>query len=236
MSPLNVSKFYYINMDRSVIRRDHFLNECQREKVPRELIERFSALDGNVHKFTDFENSLFDNCDFPRNPLKPQLMGNQLSHYYILKDIIKNGYPISVIFQDDAILRTNFLKILKKVIQYLPPDSEMLNIGFHKYGSGKNFIPWDMTREDDYKTLLRTLVNEHVGKIKHGVNPCSLSYIMTLQGAKNMVEFYETTGFIRATDGNFNDYLEQRDIFYGSAKVLVTGNHLFESTVFSNGQ
>ena len=230
-----ISKFYYINMDRSVERREHFLSECQREKIPNDLIERFSALDGSKHQFTEKELDLFKNCDFLKHPLRNRLMGNQLSHYYILKDIIKNEYPITVIFQDDAILRKDFIKILKRVVKYLPSDAEMVNIGFHKYGSGKNFIPFDLTRDDDWKTISQTLINEHVCKIKHGVNPCSLSYIMTLQGAKNMVKFYEQTGFIRATDGNFNDYLEKKFIFYGSAKVLVTGNHHFESTVFSNG-
>ena len=228
-----MQKYFYINMDRSVARREHFLNQCQREKVLNP--ERFSALDGNIHQFTEPELNLFKNCDFLNHPLRKQLMGNQLSHYYILKDIVKNEYPLTVIFQDDSILRKDFLKIVKKVVKNLPDDAEMVNIGFHKYGSGKHFIPFDLTREDDYKTISQTLINEHVCKIKHGVNPCSLSYIMTLQGAKNMVNFFEETGFLRATDGNFNDYLETRGIFYGSAKVLVTGNHLFESTVFSNG-
>jgi len=220
-------------MDRSVARREHFLEQCQREKVLNP--ERFSALDGNIYQFTEFEKQLFKNCDFLNSPFKLQLMGNQLSHYYILKDIIKNEYPISVIFQDDSILRKDFSKILKKVIKNLPGDAEMVNIGFHKINNGKHFVPFDLTREDDYKTFSQTLINEHVCKLKHGVNPCSLSYIMSLQGAKNMVNFFEETGFIRATDGNFNDYLEHRGIFYGSAKVLVTGNNLFESTVFSNG-
>ena len=159
-------------------------------------------------------------------------MGNQLSHYYILKDIVKKEYPISVVCQDDAIFRKDFLKILKKVVKNLPDNSEMVNIGFHKYNNGKNFLPWDLTRDDDYKTFSSTLINEHVCKLKHGVNPCSLCYIMTLEGAKRMVKYFEENGFRRATDGNFNDYLEERDIFYGSAKVLVTGNHLLESTVF----
>ena len=220
-------------MDRSVARNEHFLDQCQREKVLEP--ERFSALDGNIHQFTESELNLFKNCDFLRSPLKSRLMGNQLSHYYILKDIIKNEYPITVIFQDDSILRKDFNKIIKKVIKNLPDDAEIVNIGFHKINNGKHFLPWDLTREDDYKTFSQTLINEHICKLKHGVNPCSLSYIITLQGAKNIIKFFEETGFLRATDGNFNDYLEKLDIFYGSAKVLVTGNHLFESTVFSNG-
>lgn len=226
-------KFYYINMDRSIERREHFLKECEREKVLNP--ERFSALDGTIYQFTNDEKELFKNCDFLNHPFKPRLMGNQLSHYYILKDIVKNEYPLTVVFQDDSILRKNFVGILKKVIKNLPDDAEMVNIGFHKYNCCKNFLPFDLTREDDYKTISKTLINEHICQIKDDFNPCSLSYIITLQGAKNIINYLEKTGFIRATDGNFNDYLKTKGIFYGSAKVLVTGNHLFESTVFSNG-
>ena len=125
-----------------------------------------------------------------------------------------------------------FKKKLKQVVKHLPADSEMVNIGFHKFECMQHFVPWDLTRDDDYKTISSKIVNEHICKIKPGMNPCSLSYIITLQGAKNMVEYFEKNGFLRATDGNFNDYLEARDIFYCSFDVLVTGNHLLKSTIF----
>ena len=222
-------------MDRSVERREFFLKECEREKIPTELIERFSALDANVYTFSNDELNLFKNCDFLHKNFFLRIVGNQLSHYYILKDIVDKELEYTIVFQDDSVLRNNFMKIVSKVIKNLPSDAEIINIGFHKFGSGKNFIPFDLTREDDYKIISKTLINEHICKLKDGINPCSLSYIVTLQGAKNMVKYFEETGFLRATDGNFNDYLENRDIFYGSAKVLVTGNNKFESTVFSNG-
>ena len=100
---MNVSKFYYINMDRSTDRKEHFLDQCKREKIPDVLIERFPALDGNVYQFSDTEIDLFKNCDFLKKNYKTKIMGNQLSHMYILKDIIHNEYPISVVFQDDSI-------------------------------------------------------------------------------------------------------------------------------------
>jgi hypothetical protein len=47
-----------------------------------------------------------------------------------------------------------------------------------------------------------------------------------------MCRYFETTGFERATDGNFNDYLEKRELFYGSTPVLVTGNSDLQSDIF----
>ena len=75
-------------------------------------------------------------------------------------------------------------------------------------------------------------INDHIINIKHGVNPCSLAYVMTLQGCKNMVKYFEENGYNRATDGNYNDYLEERKIFYGSSRVLVTGNSNLGSDIF----
>ena len=47
-----------------------------------------------------------------------------------------------------------------------------------------------------------------------------------------MVEYFNKTTFLRATDGNFNDYLNFKDIHYGSNLVLVTGNSNFKSDIF----
>ena len=76
------------------------------------------------------------------------------------------------------------------------------------------------------------LINVSKCILKENINPCSLAYILTLKGAKNMVSFFEKTGFLRATDGNFNDYLQTKKIFYGSTTVLVTGNSDLKSDIF----
>lgn len=47
-----------------------------------------------------------------------------------------------------------------------------------------------------------------------------------------MVSFFEKNGFLRATDRNFNDYLQSRGIFYGATPVLVTGNSELQSDIF----
>lgn len=82
-------------------------------------------------------------------------MGNQLSHYYIMKDIIKNKYPFSVVFQDDAILRESFNLYLNDILDNLPKKSEMVNIGFHKYACFEKFISWDLKSENDHTVLAK---------------------------------------------------------------------------------
>jgi GR25 family glycosyltransferase involved in LPS biosynthesis len=229
---MKIDKFYFINLDKRPNRRDHFLEQCRLQNVPQDLIERFTAIDGDTHQFTQQEIELFKNSDFIHKWFAKRIMGNQLSHYYIMKEAVKNKYNYIVVFQDDALLRDDFTFLLENVLDNLPKNSEMVNIGFHKNGSGANFVRWDLTSENDHLELSAKRMNKWVCKLKHGINPCSLAYILTLKGAENMTKYFENNGFLRATDGNFNDYLEKGNIFYGSTPVLVTGNSDLQSDIF----
>ena len=229
---MKVNKFYYINLDKRPNRNEHFLEQCKRENIPTDKIKKFTAIDGDSYSFAPDEIKLFEKSDLNNHWFAKRIMGNQLSHYYIMKDIIKNKYEYSVVFQDDAILRESFVDYLNDILDNLPKNSEMVNIGFHKYASGANFVRWDLKGENDHSILAQKRLNKQVCILKENINPCSLAYILTLKGAKNMVSFFEKTGFLRATDGNFNDYLQTKKIFYGSTTVLVTGNSDLKSDIF----
>lgn len=75
-------------------------------------------------------------------------------------------------------------------------------------------------------------INDYVCILNETVNPCSLGYIVTLKGAKNLINHFNTVGFLRATDWNYNDYLRRKNIFYGSSLVLCTGNPNLGSDIF----
>jgi hypothetical protein len=64
------------------------------------------------------------------------------------------------------------------------------------------------------------------------INPCSLAYIATYEGAVNYIEHVNKYVFKYATDGNFNKYLLSKNIMYSSYDVLCTGNSDFKSDVF----
>jgi GR25 family glycosyltransferase involved in LPS biosynthesis len=229
---MKFDKFYFINLDRRPNRNEHFLQECKKANIPDSLIHRFSAIDGTSYQFTRDEVKLFDLKNVLRHWNCKRLMGNQLSHHYIMKDIIKNQYKYTIVFQDDAIFKENFLEFLEKI--EIPDDAEIINIGFHKVACLAHFIGWDLksTIEDDLKILCKKRVNDHVVYLNDTTNPCSLAYIITLQGAQNMVKEFESRGFRDATDHNLNDYLKSKNIFYGVVPVLVTGDHTLPSDIF----
>ena len=223
--------FFLINLDCATDRWEHFLNQVHRFNTPI-YVKRFSAIHGDSHVFTEEEKQLFKNLDCRREEYANRVKGNQLSHYYILKEIVKHQVPYAIVCQDDVVFCDDFIAKLTNVLKSIPKDAEMINLGFHKEALFFHFVPWDFNDETLRTRHLKSLVNDHIGVISDDMNPCSLAYIVTLRGAKNMVEHFDKTGFLRATDCNFNDYLQDKNIFYASNPVLCTGTTIFGSSIF----
>jgi len=231
-----IDKLYFINLNRREDRKNHFLNQCLREQIPLDKICRIEAIDGLEYKYHSNELNMFSKANFLENPdiIIKKLIGNQLSHYYLLKEIIKQKKEYSIIFQDDAVLIPNFMEHINNVASNLPNDAEIINIGLHKECDLDIFESWNFaTFGDDFDKIGSQKINEYICKMKQEINPCSLAYIVTLQGAKNIVNHFEKYGFRQATDHNFNCYLIIKDIFYSSNTILVTGNPNLGSDVFS---
>jgi GR25 family glycosyltransferase involved in LPS biosynthesis len=264
---------YYINLERRPDRNIHFINECKTQELPMDKVFRVNAIDGMSYVFSMDEYSSFKNADFLHLPrtIVHKLMGNQLSHYYILHDIIQNNYKTCIILQDDAIFIPEFKKYIDVLIPNIPDDAEIVNIGLHKVAEYSYFESWEFTplknsirRADEFSSKLpvtdlygaplwgtgsnlhwyntttndvdkisKEVVNPYICKMKPDMNPCSLAYIVTLQGAKNMIAYFNEIGFKKATDHNFNEYLIEKDIFYSSNIILVTGNPSLGSDIFT---
>jgi len=227
---------YFINLNRREDRKNHFLNQCIKENIPLNKVCRIEAIDGLQYKFHINELNMFSNANFLKNPdiIIKKLIGNQLSHYYLLKEIIKKNQKLAIIFQDDAVLIPNFMDYINNIIKNLPSETEIINIGLHKECDLDTFESWDFAiNGNDFDKIGSQKINEYICKMKHEINPCSLAYIVTLEGAKNIVNHFEKYGFRKATDYNFNDYLLIKDIFYSSNTILVTGNPHLGSDVFS---
>ena len=234
-----IEKLYFINLDRRYDREEHFLNQCVKEKIPINKITKMRAIDGLIHNFTNDEMLMFSktnyinelNCN-ATNIIK-KIMGNQLSHYYLLKEIITANQQLAIICQDDSVLIPNFMDYIEKITLNLPSDAEIINIGLHKRAVESYSEPWDLNENDnDFDKIGKQVINEYICTMKPELNPCSLAYIVTLEGAKNIITYFENNGFLSFTDFNFNEYLLRKDIFYGSNKILITGNPKLGSDIF----
>lgn len=227
-----LDKIYYINLARRADRREHFEVQCKIEDIPLNKVQRFEAIDGLTYEFSTEELKMFLRCDYLYQPFFKKIMGNQLSHYSILKEMIANHYEYIIILQDDVIFKPGFNQRIEKVLTSLPDDAEIVNIGLHKYALYERFVPWDLSTETDRDAISKQQVNDEICVLHDSINPCSLAYIVTAKGAQNLVNYFDANGFTRATDWNFNDYLRNRNIFYGSTTVLCTGNPNLGSDIF----
>ena len=230
-----IDKVFYINLKRRNDRNEHFIETCLKDaQIPIDKIERFEALDGKTYTPLEAEMKMFSTCDYLHQSFYNNIICNQLGHYYILKEIIKNKYNYTMVCQDDVYFRNDFQSYFTGLMDNIPADAEMITIGLHAYGCYNIFVPWDLSSSpnNDCINIGETRINEYICKLKKDVNPCSLAYIVTLQGAINLVEYFDNNGFKRATDWNFNDYLRMKNIFYGSTTVLCTGNPNLGSDIF----
>lgn len=232
-----IDKIFYINLERRKDRDVHFNETCSKDaQMPLNKIERFNALDGKTYVPTKEESNMFLNCSYLNKKIYNNVLCNQLGHYYILKEIIKRQYNYAMVCQDDVKFRPDFQMHFECLMNHFPSDAEMVNIGLHKHARYSHFVPYDLTRSqnDDYAVIGKSKTNIHVCKLRDQINPCSLAYIVTLQGAINLVEHFDNEGFKRETDWNFNEYLRDKDIFYCSLPVLCTGNSDLKSDIFDS--
>lgn len=231
-----VPTMYLINLDSAEDRRNHFLSQAVKFGGEFDLI-RFPAINGLTYQFSEKELSMFENYKtqwfyFLEN-VRKKIMGNQLSHYYVLNDVIKNNRPYALVVQDDVVFKEDFPSYIIQVLKCVPSDAEMINLGYHKEANGAHFVSLDLKDPIVAHAHVKERITDGVCTFGPNINPCSLAYIITLKGAKNMVEYFNENGFAKETDHNFNLYLITKNIFYASIPILCTGNHHFRSSIFS---
>ena len=228
----NLDYIFFINLERRPDRKEHFLKQCVKHDLPFEKIIRFDAIDGTTYEFEERHYKMFEDATYINKPFAKKIMGNQLSHYHILKHMVKEGYQNILVLQDDAVFRPDFVSYLENIMKNIPHDAQIINIGLHKFAAEATFVPWDFSDPTEDEYIIEKPVNDSVCYWNRNINPCSLAYIVTTRGAKKLVEYFDKVGFKEATDRNFNDYLVNRRVFYGSTRVLVTTNMQFDSDIF----
>jgi GR25 family glycosyltransferase involved in LPS biosynthesis len=230
---INVERVYLINLDRRRERLDHFYNECKRDNIDLCNVEIFKAYDAKHYEIKKNELEMFKNSDFLGLFHTNACICNQLSHYYILKDILKKKYKKCIIFQDDVKFKNNFRVEVNKVISSFPKNAEIVWLGIHKKAAGSYFEDYPLEEKEKNYSYVKEKINKYICRYNDDVNPCSLAYIITYEGAKNYIDYVEKNGFFYSTDNNFNHYLISKGIMYGSYDILCTGNSKFKSDVFT---
>jgi GR25 family glycosyltransferase involved in LPS biosynthesis len=213
----------FINLERRVDRREFVERQLSEQSIS--SVYRYVAKDARTYKFSSNELEVFSKADFIRDQriVKP-IMCNFLSHYDLWDFMVEKSIPKMIITQDDVVLKPNFASYVYSMSLYLPDDAEVVWLATPEQVSLKHlyFSP----------VLDRESITPYVSRLEPGVNPCSLCYLITLEGARNLKEQAQEKGVHRATDGWMNDYLIGKRIFYVSSQIVATSNSAFGSDIF----
>ena len=233
-----INKIFYINLSHRTDRDAHFIDQMKKHKVNPEKFERFDAINGAEYTFSESELNLFKNANYLNMPTRPRIMGNQMSHFKLFQLMIERNYAHIIICQDDIVFKDGFGGYIDEVMHNLPDNAEIIHFGFHKYAVRDVFLPWDLS-SDSRDEVSYENVNNAVCKLRPAVFELynchnSTGYILTLNGAKNYVDYVLKNGFEFATDVEMSKYLINKGIFYGSRRVLATTMPTVGSDVFSN--
>lgn len=233
-----IDKIFYINLSHRRDRNMHFINQMEKHHIPQEKFERFEAINGAEYLFSEAEFNLFKNANYLNMETMPRIMGNQMSHFKLFQLMIERNYEHIIICQDDIVFKDGFTDYIDALTRELPDDAEIIHFGFHKYAVRDIFLPWDLS-SDIQDEISYEAVNNSLCKLMPSIFELynchnSTGYILTLNGAKNYVDYVLKYGFEFATDVEMSNYLVNKNIYYGSRTVLATTIPTFGSDVFSN--
>jgi len=218
-----MDRIYLINLERSTDRLEHFKKEMKRCNLPEDKVQIFKAIDGNTHVFTDEEEKMVGKMNV-NNRVKACL----LSHYYVLKDIEKNGYKTCLVLEDDVRFVTDVMERLDHLINHLDMNWYVCYIGLHTISSGCYFV--DFPIESEYETTFCSeKLNDYVCRYKKDLEPTTLAFLVNGTNVSCMLE--EMRKNPTAADHCYINILKRLDAFYGSLCVLATGNSKLETTI-----
>jgi len=121
---MNDMNIYVINLKR---RPDRLHSFYERINFPKEKINVVTAFDGkNYNNESEEEKQLYNRLS-PR--LLPGEKGCFISHMMAYKDIVKNNYEFSIIFEDDCYFSEEFSNKINMIINEMPKDTQILYIG-----------------------------------------------------------------------------------------------------------
>lgn len=169
-------KTFIINLERSVKRREHILEEVEKHKLDYEFIK---GVDGRI--LSEGEVAELMDAEAARtNPatMTPGTLGCLLSHLSIYKKIVAENLEMAFVLEDDAVLPENINEILEDVACSIEKN-EVVLLYF------TSFTPCELSRRDaveirnGYQILYPVKVRQPV---------CATAYVISRGAARTLAE------------------------------------------------
>lgn len=202
---------FCINLARRIDRLKQFLS-CFPDFWMNKL-KIVNAIDGYTHTLSHAEKWNLRNADW--NILKSRgQWGCSFSHEIVWRNIVKENMEYSIVLEDDAKLisekRINDLEYLIQTIK--KQKIHICFLGPNNHPENTKFTPHDFT----------DLVFPGICRIKSNLG--SMAYIISKNGATELLNIIEKKGHYRAVDQIINDYMKQNGSWFCSSPPFFSIN------------
>ena len=200
-----IDSVYCINLRRRPDRLSRFLERFPANWYPK--IRIFGAVDGANHELSASERFALRNADWPIDRGRGQ-WGCSFSHEQIWRSIIAKKSEYAMVLEDDATLTGDpalFETLIRSVKESRIP---LVFLGPSNHPENTPSRPHSFTN----------LVKPGICRIQSNLG--TMSYLITLSGATDLLKIIDERGHYRAIDQLINDYLKGRDNWYCSSPPL----------------
>jgi len=146
---------YYINLDRSLFRRQRFEKQAQKYEIQNSIV-RIRGVDGqNLTNLRYGDVGDFKFRHYLENGSKGEA-GCALSHLRALLQIYRDGHKTALLFEDDIsfVLLPHWPRDLQSIIDEIPKEDYALHMGFTRYRKDKIFGTYTKNLWGTYAYLL----------------------------------------------------------------------------------
>lgn len=129
-----IDVIYWINLDRSIDRRNHMEKIFQDPVFKDSRIERISAVDGKN------PNTVYPRLNFMRKQKNDYEYACMLSHLDSIRRFSTTNYDVALIMEDDITLdfKKYWRKSIREIVQNAPPNWEIIQLCYIINGSTTN--------------------------------------------------------------------------------------------------
>lgn len=195
---MELIRFYCINLRRRKDRLSNFINNFPLRYMNN--LQIVGAVDASNYILSAEDSEKLKNADWDIQKGKGQ-WGCSFSHESVWRNMLENKIPYAVILEDDAVFNKNedfteFLKMFRLLdlrACYLGPDNHIEN-----------------TKTNPHK--FDDLVCPGICWLKSNLG--SMSYFISLEGARDLTEIVNKKGHYRAVDQLINDYMKKRNQWF----------------------
>lgn len=193
-----IGAIYCINLRKRTDRLKNFIDNFPPNYISK--LKVVGAVDASNHVLSDEEKAKLKNADWNVNTGRGQ-WGCSFSHESVWRNIVANNIQYAIVLEDDAVFNRSedfaeFLKMFNLL------DLKHCYLGPANHPENTIMTPHDFTN----------LACPTICKMMSNLG--SMSYIISLSGATELLEIIDDKGHYRAVDQLMNDYLKRRNQWF----------------------